>query len=153
MFNRKNARAFAPTTSSIAATAFSMALVTGLAVTDARAGVDAFTGDTSVPVVAIDIAPGLVGVKRTAQYSPEVERLIDRLKRQSDDGTLNSQDFLRIQRLHRRTMSEGSALIDVAQWHPEAEALKERLERQSDDGTLNSQDYRRVQRLHRELTS
>ena len=151
MTTRNNA--YAPTTSPITATAFAVALVVGLTGTDARASVDPFTGDTSAPVVAIDIAPGLVGVERTAQYSPEVERLIDRLKSQSDDGTLNSQDLLRIQRLHRRTMSEGPALIDVAQWHPEAEALKERLERQSDDGTLNSQDYRRVQRMHRELTS
>lgn len=92
------------------------------------------------------------------QYSPEVERLIERLKRRSDDGTLNAQDYLEIQRLHRQTseapaQSDAAMTIEVAQWHPEAEKLKERLESRSDDGTLGSGDYREVQRLHRELTS
>ena len=61
--------------------------------------------------VPIEIAPlpALVPIERTARNDtgshPEVDRLIERLRSQSDDGTLNSQDYLRIRMLRKRLAS------------------------------------------------
>ena len=74
----------------------------------ASASVDA-PAPTKLRPVPIEIAPApapaLVPVERVAQNHPEVERLIERLKSQSDDGTLNAQDHLRIRILRKRLAS------------------------------------------------
>lgn len=67
--------------------------------------------DTSaVPAtVPVLVAPDLITIDpiatKTAQNHPEVDRLIERLERQSDDGTLNSHDLLRIRMLRKRLAS------------------------------------------------
>lgn len=59
----------------------------------------------TVPVL---VAPDLIAVDpdtiEMAEH-PEVDRLIERLERQSDDGTLNSHDMLRVRMLRRRLAS------------------------------------------------
>ena len=72
----------------------------------ASASVDA-PAPTELRPVPIEIAPApaLVPVERVAQNHPEVERLIERLESQSDDGTLNAQDHLRIRMLRKRLAS------------------------------------------------
>ena len=55
--------------------------------------------------IKIAPAPALVPVERVAQNHPEVERLIERLESQSDDGTLNAQDQLRIRMLRKHLAS------------------------------------------------
>ena len=72
----------------------------------ASASVDAPVSTELRPVpIEIAPAPALVPVERVAQNHPEVERLIERLESQSDDGTLNAQDHLRIRMLRKRLAS------------------------------------------------
>ncbi len=56
-------------------------------------------------LVAADLTMVEPDTIETAENHPEVDRLMERLERQSDDGTLNSDDMRRIRMLRKRLAS------------------------------------------------